>query len=233
MVEQMRVCRTGGNKQLKAIVWDLGGTQVAKEPDHGRALNTILGQNGIAGLSLDTVRPLVGKGAKKLIERGFRTVGVRPGAAQLEKLFHQFIKVYTNCATDNSRPFPRIVETLQQIREMDVPMGVCTNKPEALSRQILEGLGLASFFSSVIGGDTTSTSKPDPQSLLRCLQELASEPSTSLMIGDSAVDVDAARAAGLRVCVVPWGYSPVSVASLGAYFILRDLANVPKVITWC
>lgn len=231
MVEQMQFCRTGGNERLKAIVWDLDGTLVDTAPDLALALNTILAQNGIAGLSLDTVRPLVGKGAKKLIERGFRTVGVQPGAAQLEKLFHQFIKVYTNCATDNSQPFPRIVETLQQIRELDVPMGVCTNKPEALSRQILEGLGLAGFFSSVIGGDTTSTSKPDPQSLLRCLQELASEPSTSLMIGDSAVDVDAARAAGVAVCVVPWGYRTVSVASLGADFILEDLGKLPKLIT--
>jgi len=111
---------------------------------------------------------------------------------------------------------------------MNIPMGVCTNKPEDLSRQILDGLDLSGFFSSIIGGDSTPTRKPDPQPLLRCLDELATAPQAGLMIGDSAVDVDAARAAGVTVAVVPWGYRTQAVEDLGADFVLHDLKTLPS-----
>jgi phosphoglycolate phosphatase len=216
--------------RTEAIVWDLDGTLVDTAPDLVTALNTILDKSGIAGLSLNTVRAMVGEGAQKLIERGFKAGGVPVDADQLGKLTALFIEVYTECATDNSRPFPQIVDTLKQLHELNIPMGVCTNKPEALSRQILDGLDLSRYFSSVVGGDTLSTRKPDPQPLLRCLHELATEPQASLMIGDSAVDVKAAHAAGVGVAVVPWGYRSQAIETLGADFILEDLTELQKLV---
>ena len=109
-------------------------------------------------------------------------------------------------------------------------MGVCTNKPEAFTKQILEGLDLAKYFSSVVGGDTTSTRKPDPQPVLACLRGLVSEPVSSLMIGDSVHDVHAAHAAGVTVAVVPWGYRSAPVEELGADFVLHDIAALPGMI---
>lgn len=211
----------------EAIVWDLDGTLVDTAPDLVTALNTVLDKNGVPGLSLHTVRAMIGEGALKLIERGFHESGRRLDASQSEKLFPLFIEIYTDCSTDRSRPFPQIVDTLKQLHEMNIPMGVCTNKPEMLSRQILAGLDLSKYFKSVIGGDTTSTRKPDAQPVLRCLQELASTPQASLMIGDSSVDVEAARAAGVTVAVVPWGYRSQPIESLGADFILEDLTELP------
>jgi phosphoglycolate phosphatase len=109
-------------------------------------------------------------------------------------------------------------------------MGVCTNKPEVFSRQILEGLGLSGFFSSVIGGDSTRARKPDPEPVRACLRGLVSEPSSSLMIGDSEHDVQAARAAGVAIGVVPWGYRSAPVEDLGADFVLHDLAGLTGLI---
>ena len=113
---------------------------------------------------------------------------------------------------------------------MNIPMGVCTNKPEAFSLQILEGLGLSGYFSSVVGGDSTSARKPDPEPVLTCLRGLVSAPVSSLMIGDSVHDVHAAHAAGVVIGVVPWGYRSAPVEELGADFVLHDLAALPGMI---
>lgn len=216
--------------QPTAIVWDLDGTLVDSAPDLASALNTVLDKRGFFTLSISEVRLMIGNGVPKLVERGFNAVGVRPDPAQLDELIAIFVKEYKACATDNTRPYPGVVEALQEIHSMNIPMGVCTNKPEAFTRQILEGLGLANYFSSVVGGDTTSTRKPDPQPVLSCLRGLVSEPASSLMIGDSIHDVHAAHAAGVVVGVVPWGYRSAPVEELGADFVLHDLSALPGLI---
>jgi phosphoglycolate phosphatase len=156
---------------------------------------------------------------------------MRLDSGQLEHLLKMFVKEYEACATERTRPYPKTIETLNLLSKLNIPMGVCTNKPEALSRQILEGLGLSGYFASVIGGDTTSARKPDPLPLLTCLEELLAKPASSLMIGDSVHDVHAARAAGVCVAVVPWGYRSAPVDNLGADFVIRDLAALPSLVS--
>jgi len=216
--------------QPTAIVWDLDGTLVDSAPDLASALNTVLDKRGFFTHSIDVVRTMIGNGVPKLVERGFNAVGMRLDPAQLDELVAMFVKEYKTCATERTRPYPYIVETLEKIHGMNIPMGVCTNKPEAFTKQILEGLSLAKYFSSVVGGDTTSTRKPDPQPVLACLRGLVSEPESSLMIGDSVHDVHAAHAAGVTVGVVPWGYRSAPVEELGADFVLHDLAALPGMI---
>ena len=213
-----------------SIVWDLDGTLVDSAPDLASALNTVLDKRGFFTHSIDTVRTMIGNGVPKLVERGFNAVGVRPDPAQLDELVAMFTHEYKVCAIDNTRPFPGVVEALQEIHSMNIPMGVCTNKPEAFTRQILEGLGLSGFFSSVIGGDSTRARKPDPEPVLACLRGLVSEPASGLMIGDSVHDVHAAHAAGVTIGVVPWGYRTAPVEDLGADFVIRDLAILPRMI---
>lgn len=213
-----------------AIVWDLDGTLVDSAPDLASALNAVLDKRGFFTLSINEVRAMIGNGVPKLVERGFSAVGVRPDSAQLDELIAMFVQEYKACATDNTHPYPGVVEALQELHSMDIPMGVCTNKPEAFTRQILDGLGLSGYFSSVVGGDSTSARKPDPEPVLACLRGLASEPASSLMIGDSVHDVHAAHAAGVTVAVVPWGYRSAPVEDLGADFILGDLAVLPGMI---
>lgn len=214
--------------QPTAIVWDLDGTLVDSAPDLAAALNTVLDNRGFFTLSVDQVRTMIGNGVPKLVERGFNAVGVRPEPAQLEELIAMFVREYRKCATEHTHPYPGVVEVLQELHSMIIPMGICTNKPEIFTRQILESLGLSRYFSSVIGGDSTSAKKPDPEPVLACLRGLVAEPSLSLMIGDSIHDVHAARAAGVAIGVVPWGYRSVPVEELGADFILNDPAVLPR-----
>ena len=216
--------------QPTAIVWDLDGTLVDSAPDLASALNTVLDKRGFFTLSVTEVRAMIGNGVPKLVERGFNAVGVRPDPAQLDELIAMFVKEYKACATDKTRPYPGVVEALQEIQSMNVPMGVCTNKPEVFARQILEGLGLSGYFNSVVGGDSTGAQKPDPAPVLACLRGLVSDPASSLMIGDSLHDVYAAHAAGVVVGVVPWGYRSAPVEDLGADFVIHDLAGLPGLI---
>jgi len=216
--------------QPNAIVWDLDGTLVDSAPDLACALNTVLDKRGFFTLSINEIRKMIGNGVPKLVERGFNAVGVRPEPAQLAELVALFVQEYRACATDKTRPYPGIVQALQEIHSMNIPMGVCTNKPEALTRQILEGLGLSGYFSSVVGGDSTSARKPDPEPVLACLRGLATEPALSLMIGDSVHDVRAAHAAGVLIGVVPWGYRSAAVEELGADFVLHDATRLAGLI---
>ena len=216
--------------QPTSLIWDLDGTLVDSAPDLASALNTVLDKRGFFTHSIDVVRTMIGNGVPKLVERGFNAVGMRLEPEQLDELVAMFVEEYKTCATEQTRPYPNIVETLERLHGMNIPMGVCTNKPEAFTKQILEGLGLAEYFSSVVGGDTTGTRKPDPQPVLACLRGLVSESVSSLMIGDSVHDVHAAHAAGVTVGVVPWGYRSAPVEELGADFVLRDITALPGMI---
>ncbi len=217
--------------RAEAIVWDLDGTLVDSAPDLAAALNTVLDMRGFAVLPLATVRTMIGNGVPKLVERGFNAIGIRPDAEQLAQLVSLFMQTYSACATEYTRPYPQVVNMLNQVRELNIPMGVCTNKPEAISRQILHDLGLSVYFNSVVGGDTTAARKPDPLPLLTCLRELIAEPAASLLIGDSGVDVNTARAAGVFVGVVPWGYTLAPAETLGADFVLRDVSELPVMLS--
>ncbi|MDX2418851.1 MAG: phosphoglycolate phosphatase [Xanthomonadales bacterium] len=213
-----------------AIVWDLDGTLVDSAPDLASALNTVLDMRGFFTLPITEVRTMIGNGVPKLVERGFNAVGMRPDPSQLDELVAMFVEEYKACATDNTRPYPGVVEALQDIHSMNIPMGVCTNKPEAFTRQILDGLGLSGYFSSVVGGDSTNARKPEPEPVLACLRGLVSKPASSLMIGDSVHDVHAAHAAGVTIGVVPWGYRSAPVEELGANFVVSDLAVLTGMI---
>jgi len=216
--------------QPTAVIWDLDGTLVDSAPDLASALNAVLDKRGFFTLTTDEVRPMIGNGVPKLVERGFNAVGMRPDQAQLDGLVAMFVEEYRACATQHTRPYPGIVEVLEDIRGMNIPMGICTNKPESFTRQILEGLGLNVYFSSVVGGDTTGKRKPDPEPVFACLRGLVAEPALSLMIGDSVHDVRAAKAAGVTIGVVPWGYRSAPVETLGADFVLHDPAGLPAMI---
>jgi phosphoglycolate phosphatase len=213
--------------QPTAIVWDLDGTLVDSAPDLASALNATLSKRGFFTLPLEQVRPMIGNGVPKLVERGFNAVGMRPEPVQLAALVELFAQEYANCATDRTRPYPGIIEALEALSQLDLPMGVCTNKPVAFTRQILKGLGMEQYFSSVIGGDSTAARKPDPEPVLACLGQMLATPSLSVMIGDSVHDVRAARAAGTAIGVVPWGYRTVPAKDMGADFVLDDARLLP------
>jgi phosphoglycolate phosphatase len=210
-----------------AIVWDLDGTLVDSAPDLAKALNTLLIERGQNSHPVDRVRTMIGGGVPKLIERGFRAAGSPVGETELDALVPRFMELYTACATDTTALVPHARDVLEAFYNAGVRQGLCTNKPAGVTAQILNALDISGYFSSVIGGDSTESRKPHPLPLLTCLREMQTRPEDAVMVGDSGADVGAARAAGVPVILVPDGYTGVPATSLGADYVVGNLADIP------
>jgi len=213
-----------------AIIWDLDGTLIDSAPDLATALNTVLNDQGLNSLTIPQVRTMIGAGVAKLIERAFRGSRVKLDAAGVEALMPGFMEIYSNCATDTTTVSPATRRVLNYFYKAGVLQGLCTNKPEAVTRKILHALDMHCFFSSVIGGDSTAQRKPHPLPLQTVMEQLGVTPDECIMVGDSGADVGAARAAGVPVALVPDGYTGVPVESLGADFVLNGLSTLPAEI---
>ncbi|HZY23647.1 MAG TPA: HAD-IA family hydrolase, partial [Beijerinckiaceae bacterium] len=176
---------------------------------------------------------MVGDGVAKLVARGLTARGA--GLDRLPARVARFMELYEPNAARLTRPYPQVAETLESLRTRSLRLAVVTNKPHAVTMRILEALDLARFFDAVVGGDTLSRRKPDPAPLLHAMRALDAAPPETLMVGDNHHDVAAARAAGVPVAVVAYGYAGRPAAELGAdrvldsFAALRGLVDGPQV----
>jgi phosphoglycolate phosphatase len=214
----------------KALVFDLDGTLVDTAPDLTLVLNWLLKREGRAKVDELSVRHMVGRGARHLILQGMTVSGSVPDEAELSRLTKDFITHYGAHIADTSVAFAGVTETLDHFRERGVVMGVCTNKPEDLSRQLLDALDLSQYFSAVLGGDSLAVRKPDPLHLLATLEAMGHLPQDSVMIGDSISDVRAAREAGVRIVGVSFGYTETPIADLNPDIVIDRFADLPQAL---
>ena len=197
------------------IVFDLDGTLVDTAPDLVATLNTLLAEEGIAALPLGSARAMIGQGARALIARGFEAAGAPADDATLDRLFDRFIDHYRAHIADHSRPFPGLIATLDRLAAAGARLAVCTNKRTDLSVALLEALGLADRFAAIVGADTAPAAKPDPRHLTLTVERAGGRIDRSVMVGDSASDLGAARAAGVPVILVSFGYTDIPARDLG------------------
>ena len=193
----------------RGVLFDLDGTLVETAPDLWGALNHVLVERGHPPLALEQVRHLVGNGARFLLARGFWGEDAEPpeGDETFEAAVRAFLDYYRDHIADTSHPFPGVVATLERLRAAGLPLAVVTNKPEALSRLLLDRLGLSGYFSCLVGGDTLPERKPHPLPLRHALERLGVAPALGVMVGDSRTDADAAHAAGCPLVLVTFGYN--------------------------
>ena len=214
--------------RLKAILFDLDGTLVDSAADLQDALNALLAEEGLAPLDLQAVKGMVGDGVAKLVERGLTARGA--GLDRLPARVARFMELYEPNAARLTRPYPLVAETLESLRQRGLRLAVVTNKPHAATMRILGALDLARFFDAVVGGDTLGRRKPDPAPLLHAMRALDAAPAETLMVGDNHHDVAAARAAGVPVAVVAYGYARKPAAELGADRVLDSFAAVRRLV---
>jgi phosphoglycolate phosphatase len=200
----------------RALVLDLDGTLVDSVPDLAACANAVLAERGAAPLGEDEVRHMVGDGIAALVARALAARGLQPDASAKRR----FLDLYLAAPTARTRPYPGVPETLDELRRRGARLAICTNKPEAATRAVLAGTGLLGFFEAVLGGDSLPVRKPDPGHLLGALARLGADPGEALMIGDGENDAAAAKAAGVPVVLMRYGYSRVPVESLGADAVL-------------
>lgn len=173
------------------LVFDLDGTLCDSAPDISSSLRRTLVRMGREPISHDRVVAAIGSGVRKLIER--------TTAPPIEPVMEAFLREYGEHLLDETRLYAGVAETLSAIQGTKI---VLSNKPEAMSKRVVEGLGIAHHFDAVFGGDSFPERKPDPQ----CFKRAVRGASRPLMIGDSGTDVLTARNSGAAVCAVTYGY---------------------------
>jgi len=196
----------------RAVIFDLDGTLVDTAPDLMTATNHILAELGRRPIALDEVRQFVGHGARALITRGLAATGGLPEDFDLERHYRRFVAYYADNICAGSTLFPGLLPLLDRLRDEGFGLGVCTNKLEGLSVSLLERIGIRHYFGSVVGPDTLGVAKPDPRPFREAVARLGLSAPRALMVGDSETDVLTARAAGVPVLAVPFGYTARPVA---------------------
>ena len=197
------------------LVFDLDGTLAETAGDLMGALNVILAREGLAPVPLESARTMLGAGGKALIARGFAKAGRALTPDKHQALFEDFLAHYNAHIADNSWLFPGVVEALDRAAAAGWRLAVCTNKLEHSSRLLLGKLGIAERFAFICGQDTFGVAKPDPKPLIETIARAGGALESAIMVGDSRTDVDTARAAGVPVIAVDFGYTDAPVADLG------------------
>jgi len=216
--------------RTRTIVFDLDGTLVDTAPDLLASLNVLFAREGLDPVDPVAGRAMIGGGVKRLIERGLAQQGRTFTSAHVDELFAVYIAHYAEHIADLSRPFPGVEAALDLLASRGNRLAVCTNKLAWLSVRLLERLGLAERFDAICGQDTFGVQKPDPEVLRETVRAAGGAIEDAVMVGDSATDIRTARAAGVPVVAVDFGYTEVPVAELAPDRIIGHFDALPAAL---
>ncbi len=186
---------------VRALIFDLDGTLIDSKRDLIRSVNAMLVEMGRGELHEDTISGYIGHGAPQLVARALGNGAV---SEEHERALKFFLGYYEDHKMDSTRAYSGVEEALEELRGFS--MAVLTNKPVRVSGRILEGLGLAKYFRVVYGGNSFETKKPDPLGARKILEEFGVAAGEAILIGDSEVDVQTARNAGMFAATVNYGF---------------------------
>lgn len=192
------------------VVFDLDGTLIDSRRDLADAANALIVEHGGSPLPVDAIAGMVGEGAALLVRRALGRAGV---ALDAQRDLRRFLELYDDRLLAHTTTYEGTREMLDALSERAI-LAVLTNKPQRHTDAILRGLGLAPFFRWVIGGDTEHGRKPDPAGLRYLISAAGVTVGDALMVGDSAIDLKTARAAGVRICLVRYGFGFSTVNGL-------------------
>jgi phosphoglycolate phosphatase len=212
------------------IVFDLDGTLIETAPDLVATLNVVLAREGMAPVAYETARNFVGGGARLMLARGIEAEGRTVDGAKLDQMFQDFIDYYAANVAVHSRPFPGLIEALDTLSARGSRLAVCTNKLEHLSVLLLNELKLTHRFAAICGQDTFGIQKPDPEILRRTIAAAGGDMDRAIMIGDSETDILTARAAGIPVIAVDFGYSDRPISEYAPDRVISRFAQLPEMI---
>lgn len=212
------------------IVFDLDGTLVDTAPDLVGATNHVLDGLGAAPLPGARLRPWISYGARRMIVEAAAMSRLEIGDAETDRQLARFLDHYTANIARESRPFPGALAALDRLSGRGATLAVCTNKREALSLLLLDALGLTARFAAIAGRDTFPVCKPDPGHLTGTIARAGGDPSRAVMIGDSGVDIATARAAGVPVIGVTFGYTEIPVHDLGPDAVVGHFDDIDGAI---
>ena len=222
--------------QKLTILFDLDGTLVDTAPDLMAAHNHVMKKFGYSTRSVDEIRNLVGKGASVLIGRSIW------GSAKKEfsritdekiknEMVKEFINFYGKNIVKDSKLIKGVLEFLKWAKSKNISMGVCTNKQEHLAIDLLKKIEIYDYFEYVAGGNTFEYCKPDPRHLTSIIEIMNGDIKTSLMVGDSENDADAAKSAGIPMILVEDGYTDKKIEQIYHNHLIKDFIGIEKIVS--
>jgi phosphoglycolate phosphatase len=189
------------------IVFDLDGTLIDTAPDLMDSLNHTLVTGELAAVDETDFKRFVGHGGRAMIERAYAAAQKKLELDEHDRLMQLFLDHYTANIPGKSRPYPGVLQAIARFEEAGYALAVCTNKYQANSLALIEALGLTKHFTAIAGQDVFPFRKPDPRHLLKTIELAGGDAERSLMVGDSQTDIDTAKAAGIPVVAVDFGYT--------------------------
>jgi len=189
------------------IVFDLDGTLIDTAPDLLDSLNHCLGAGGVAHTDTTAFHQYVGHGGRVMIERAYAAQQKALAVDEHDRLLALFLDHYGANIPGKSRPYPGVPAALDRFGSAGFKLAICTNKTEAFSRKLIGALGMTHHFAAICGADTFAFRKPDPRHLVETIAKAGGERDRAVMVGDSRTDIDTAKAAGIPVVAVDFGYT--------------------------
>ncbi len=212
---------------MNLLIFDLDGTLIDSKLDLAHAVNAARAHMGLGDLPHPLVFSYVGNGAPTLIRR---SLGPEAGEAQVQEALEFFLEYYRDHMLDYTSLYPGVADTLDVLLQSGKRMAVLTNKPVRISKAIISGLGLERHFFQIYGGNSFEQKKPHPIGIETLLSEAGMGAGHALMIGDSAVDIQTARNAGIKSCGVTYGFQPETLAAEPPDFLIDRFEDLPAVI---
>ena len=212
------------------VVFDLDGTLVDTALDLMRCTNYVLDLAGLPAVDAAHLRPIISHGARAMIEKGLATHGARLEAGEIDRLWQRFLDHYVATISQESQAFPGLLAALDYLDTGGAKLAVCTNKQAAMSHRLLEDLDLKRRFRFIAGRDTFPHQKPHPAHLLRTIEHAGGSPERAILVGDSDVDLATARAAGVPMIAVSFGYSDPPVATLSPDVLIDHYDELPQAV---
>lgn len=214
---------------IRLVTFDLDGTLVDSVPDLAVAIDLACSDLALRVPGAVKVRQWVGDGVRRLVKRALTgTENGEPAAPLFQHGMQLFRRYYREHLSDHTRLYPGVREVLDRLRAQGLQLACVTNKSQEFTGPLLEALDLSRYFGAVVSGDTLAERKPSPVPLLHVAEALAIAPTSACMVGDSANDMRAARAAGFVPVAVSYGYgSAADVAATGPETLLASLPELP------
>jgi phosphoglycolate phosphatase len=210
---------------IRLVIFDLDGTLVDSKQDLALSVNAMRERLGLAPLHHEVIASYVGQGVTVLIRRA---LGEQATNEQAQEGLEIFLGYYREHMLDNTRDYPGVREALAELHEKK--LAVLTNKPVHFSREMLERLGIAQYFSFIYGGNSFQQKKPDPVGVRKLMNDTESSPQDTLMVGDSDTDVLTGRNAGVWTCGVTYGFGAHTLESEPPDFLVGDLRDLPLLL---
>lgn len=213
---------------MTLLIFDLDGTLIDSRLDLAHSVNATRAFMGLDALPHETIYKYVGNGAAVLIERA---LGSLASIENVEKALPYFLGYYEEHKLDCTVLYRGVREALDAFHARRFPLSILTNKPVRISEAILDGLGISSYFFRIYGGNSFAFKKPHPIGIETLMKEAGAKASATIMVGDSGVDIETARNAGVRSCGVTYGFQPETFAQFPPDILVDRLGQLEESIS--